>query len=156
MRNDLKQFDLKELGELKQAVYSLYRGKVPNRSFWKELNSVIQTKTKSYKWHQKPKDDVVLGEAWELRIGEFYHKHTVHKFTYLYAEYDPENEIVIGLHEHKEVFHGVKQIKKVKEWYVFPDGKVEFCNKDKFHQLVNSYGKPIYVLSVKVMSNAEH
>lgn len=156
MRKNLKQFDLKDLGELKQAVYSWYRGKVPNRSFWKELNSVIQTKTKSYKWIKKPKDKVVLGDVWELRIGEFYHKHTVHKFTCLYAEYDPEQEVVIDSHGHQEPFHGGKQIKKVKEWYFFPDGKMEFCNKDKFHQLVNRYGKPIYVLSVKVMSNAEH
>ncbi len=142
-------------GILRSFMEPWYEDKGTYADFCNELENILRT-TKSYEWHQKPKDDVVLGEAWELRIGEFYHKHTVHKFTYLYAEYDPEHEVVIGLHDHKEPFHGGKQIKKVKEWYFFPDGKIEFCNKDQFHQLVNRYRKPIYVLSVKVMSNAEH
>lgn len=80
----------------------------------------------------------------------------MHIFAYLYAEYDSKQEIVIEAHGHKEPFHRGKQVIKIKEWYIFPDGEIKFCNKDELHELVNNYGKPIYVISVKSMSNATH
>ena len=47
----------------------------------------------------------------------------------------------------------MKQIRKIKEWYVFPDGTIELCRKDEKHSLVNNFGKPIFVLSIKSYSN---
>ena len=107
-------------------------------------------------WIKKPKEGIVKGDVWECLIGRFYHKHTVHIFTWLYAEYDPKQEVVIDSHGHEEKIHGNKQVRKIKEWYFFPDGKMEFCDKDELHKLVNNYGKPIYVLSVKSMKNGTH
>ena len=61
--------------------------------------------------------------------------------------------LAIARHGHEELVHGGKQIRKIKEWYIFPDGKMSFCGKDETHELVNIYGKPIYVLSINVSSN---
>ena len=52
------------------------------------------------------------------------------------------------MHGHEELANGGKQKRKIKEWYVFPDGRVEVCDKGQLHRLVNDYGMPIYVLSV--------
>ena len=95
-------------------------------------------------------DDVVLGEVWSQPIGEFYYKNTVHRFAYLYVE---SQGLAIADHGHEEPVHGGEQVRKIKEWYVFPDGRMELCRKDCKHRLVNNYGKPIYVLSVKIGSN---
>ena len=103
-----------------------------------------------------------------------YH-HTVHRFAWLYVKDTGE---VIGEHGHEEPVNNgkskgkqskgkqtkgkkikgkkikSKQTKKFKEWYVFPDGTIAVCPRGKTHRLVNSFGKPIYVLSIKVGSNS--
>lgn len=156
MRRDLKHLDMERLNEMRQIMAKKYLSKGPNCSFWDELEIILQTETESHEWVQKPKGGIILGNVWECPIGKFYHRHTVHIFAYLYAEYDPQQELVIDSHDHKELFHGGKQVKKIKEWYIFPDGTVKFCDKDEFHQLINDYGKSIYVISVKSMSKATH
>lgn len=156
MQEKLRTFDMDCLNEMRQIMQDRYQSKGPNYSFWNELEAILQFGTEKQKWIKKPKHGVVLGNVWECSIGGFYYKHTVHQFAYLYAEYDPKQKVVIDSHRHQEPFHDGKQVKKIKEWYIFPDGKVEFCDKYEFHKLVNDYGKPIYVISVKSMSNAEH
>ena len=59
----------------------------------------------------------------------------------------------VGMHGHEELANRGKQKRKIKEWYVFPDGHVEFCDKGQMHRLVNNYGMPIYVLSIKSCRN---
>ena len=156
MREDLRQFDMGCLNEIRQVICARYQGSLPNSSFFDELESILSMGTVDYKWVKKPKDEIVLGDVWECPIGQFYHNHTVHKFAYLYAEYDPDQKVVIDFHRNEEKLEDGKQVRKIKEWYFFPDGKVEFCDKDKLHQLVNDYGKPIYVLSAKSMRNGTH
>lgn len=162
MREDLRQFDMECLDEMRRIMEDRHGCAGPVKDFLDELKKILSMGTVSCKWVKKPKEGIVKGDVWECPIGQFYHKRTLHRFAYLYAEYDPKQEVVIDSHGHeekgtdKEPFHGGKQVKKVKEWYIFPDGKVEFCDKDELHQLINNYGKPIYVISVKSMSNATH
>jgi len=121
------------------------------QSFWDELEIVLKCRhPKSNEWERMKNDDVVLGEVWRQPIGEFYYKHTVHKFSYLYVK---SQGLAIGGHGHNEPANGGKQTRKIKEWYVFPDGSIYFCGKDEYYQLYNKYDKPIYVLSVKISSN---
>ena len=75
---------------------------------------------------------------------------TVHEFNYLYVE---TQGLAIAKHGHQAPANGGKQIRKIKEWYVFPDGTIELCRKDEKHSLVNNFGKPIFVLSIKSYSN---
>lgn len=153
----LKKFDEKCLNEMRRIMEDRYGCAGPVKDFLDELKKMFSIGgTVSCQWVKKPKEGIVKGDVWECPIGQFYHKRRLHRFAYLYAEYDPEKEVVIDSHGHQESFHGGKQGKKVKEWYIFPDGKVEFCDKDELHQLINNYGKPIYVISVKSMSNATH
>ena len=158
MREDLRQFDMDCLNEIRQTMSIKHQGGIPHSIFFDELRSMLTLSegAENRKWIKKPKEGVVKGDVWECLIGRFYYKHTVHIFTYLYAEYDAEQEVVIDFHRHEEPIHGNKHVRKIKEWYFFPDGKVEFCDKDKLHQLVNDYGKPIYVLSAKSMRNGTH
>lgn len=153
MRDDLRQFDMECIEGVRQAMEAKYHGRIPNRSFLDELEQMLSVVTVSGEWVKKPKKGIVKGDVWECPIGSFQHNHTMHRFTYLYAEYDPDQEVVIDFHGHEEKLKDGKRVKKIKEWYFFPDGKVEFCDKDKLHQLINDYGKPIYVISVKVMSH---
>lgn len=121
------------------------------QSFWDELEILLKCKhPKSNEWERMENDDVVLGEVWSQPIGEIYYKHTVHKFSYLYVK---SQGLAIGRHGHNEPANGGKQTRKVKEWYVFPDGSIHFCGKDQEHQLFNKDDTPIYVLSVKISSN---
>lgn len=156
MREDLRQFNMTCIEEMRQAMEAKYYGRIPNRSFLDELKQMLSVATVSGEWVKKPKEGIVKGDVWECLIGRFYYKHTVHIFTYLYAEYDPDQTVVIDSHGHTEKSYDGKQVKNVKEWYFFPDGEVKFCDKDELHQLINDYGKAIYIISVKSMSNATH
>ncbi len=140
-------FNMARLSEIRKT-----RGKHDVfQPFWDELEIILKCKNpRINEWDKMENDDVVLGEVWAQTIGEIYYRHTVHKFSYLYVK---TNGLAIGKHGHYEPANGGKQIRKFKEWYVFPDGSIHFCGKDKEHQLFNSENSPIYVLSVKVGSN---
>ena len=142
----LRSFNVMQLKKI-EKVREKY-GPDPFQSFWNELERVLKCKQQtSNEWKRMEKDAVVLGDVGSQSIGEFYYKHTVHKFSYLYVA---SQGLAIGMHGHNEPANRGKQIRKVKEWYIFPDGIIHFCDKDEKHQLVNSFGYPIYVLSVKV------
>lgn len=127
--------------------------KDPFWAFWNELEDVLKCKKpKSNEWKQMDNDDIVLGEVWTQSIGEFYYKHRVHKFSYLYVA---SQGLVIDMHGHDEPANGGKQVRKTKEWYFYPDGAVYFCDKGEKHVLFNPYNHPIYVLSVKACSNGQ-
>ncbi len=155
-QGDLRHFDMECLNGIRKVLEDRHHGRIPNRHFLNELESILSMVTVSGEWVKKPKEGIVKGDVWECPIGSFSYNHTVHIFTYLYAEYDPNQEVVIDFHGHTEEIHGGKQVKKIKEWYFFPNGEVKSCDKDERHQLINDYGKPIYVISVKVMSHANH
>lgn len=150
-RKDLKPFDMASLEEIRKLRGEMYSGG-DNRLFWDELETILKRAdySQSDEWERMDNDEVVLGEVWSQPIGEFYYKNTVHKFAYLYVE---SQGLAIADHGHEEPVHGGKQIRKIKEWYVFPDGRMELCRKDCKHRLVNNYHRPIYVLSVKIGSN---
>lgn len=149
---ELQPFDKKRLKEIRKLrkgnKHCFSEG--ANSSFWDELECILKCNPKSYVWEQMKKDDIVIGEVWSQPIGEFYYKHTVHKFEYLYVK---SEGLVIDYHKHEESIHGGKQIMKIREFYIFPDGKIETCGKDCKHRLVNNYGKPIYVISLKISGN---
>ena len=130
-RKDLQPFDMNRLEEIRKLRSEMYCGG-NNKLFWDELEAVITSEsyTQSDEWERMDNDDVVLGEVWSQPIGEFYYKNTVHRFAYLYVE-----------------------SQGWAEWYVFPDGRMELCRKYLTHKLVNNFGKPIYVLSIKIGSN---
>ncbi len=151
-RKDLKPFDIIRLNELRHLMREKHNYcEGPNKSFWDELECILRCNPKSYEWERMPKDEVVFGDVWSQPIGEFYHEHTVHRFTYLYVD---SQGLVIGIHGHEEPFHNGKQILRASEWYIFPDGTMELCKRGCTHQLVNNYGHPIYVISLKNSSNA--
>lgn len=151
LRNDLRPFDMNCLEIIRRFRSEMYCGG-NNRTFWDELEYILKSDgySQSNEWERMENDDIVLGEVWTQPIGEFYYKNTVHKFAYLYVE---SQGLAIARHGHEEPVHGGEQVRKIKEWYIFPDGKMRFCGKDETHELINSYGEPIYVLSIKISSN---
>lgn len=148
-RSDLGTFDLARLNEIRQLRAKIYCGGA-NRLFWDELESIITSEDypKTKVWTKLEKDDVVVGDVWKLPIGEFYYKNTVHKFEYLYVE--TGRKTVIKGHGHEQMAHDGSRIRKIEEWYVFPDGTMKLCRKDQMHSLKNDYNRPIYVLSIKI------
>lgn len=146
---DLKTFGTQQLEELRE----LY-GKGSNSLFFDELETLLKIGDYSEKavWERMENDDIILGEVWSHPIGKFYHKHVVHEFSYLYVE---SQGLSIAEHGHKEPANRGKQIRKIREWYVFPDGRMELCQKDCTHWLINDYQHPIYVLSVKIKRNGD-
>lgn len=154
-RKDLQPFDMKRLNEIRKLRKGdkCYFSAGDNSSFWDELECILKCNPKSHMWARKDNDGIVLGEVWYQRVGEFYYKHTVHKFEYMYVE---SEELVIDWHGHEEAANHGKQTKKIREFYIFPDGRIEMCGKDCKHRLINDYGKPIYVLSLKICSNGNH
>lgn len=152
IRKDLKPFDMAKVHEFRKLMRNMYWDNGPNKIFWDELECILKCKPKNYEWERMENDDIVLGKVWSQPIGEFYHKHTVHTFSYLYVE---SQGLAIAEHgPHEKLIHGGKQVAKVKEWYIFPDGRMELCKKDCTHKLVNDYGGPIYVISLKISSSA--
>ena len=154
-RKDLQPFDMNRLEEIRKLRNEMYCGG-NNKLFWDELEAVITSEsyTQSDEWERMDNDDVVLGEVWSQPIGEFYYKNTVHRFAYLYVE---SQGLVIGEHGHSEQVHEGRMYRRYRrqwaEWYGFPDGRMELCRKYLTHKLVNNFGKPIYVLSIKIGSN---
>jgi len=147
-RFDLQQFNLAGLREIRKVRRKIHRYGDPYELFWNEIEAVLRTKPPylENEW-QKLEKDFVIGEVWSQPIGEFYYNHTVHRFSYLYVE---SSGVAIEEHGHEEPANGGKQMRKMKEWYIFPDGRSELCSKGETHRLVNNYGKPIYVLSIKI------
>ncbi len=146
LRKDLQSFDMRRLNEIRKARKGnkCYLSAGANSSFWDELECILKCNPKNHVWTRKENDEVVLGEVWCQRVGEYYYKHTVHVFEYMYVA---SEDLVIDWHGHD---------KKIREFYIFPDGKIKMCGKDCKHRLINDYGKPIYVLSLKICSNADH
>lgn len=146
-QQDLRPFNMARLREIQKA-----RGKNDScQLFWDELAIVLKCKhPKINEWQRMENDDIVIGEVWSQPIGELYYKHTVHKFSYLCVA---SEGLAIRMHGHDEPANCGKQIRRVKEWYVFPDGMIHFCGKGQKHQLFNKNDHPIYVLSIKICSN---
>lgn len=151
-RTDLQSFKKAQLEEIRNLRASMYCGG-DNRLFWDELEGIIKNEDypETHVWTRLENNEVVIGEVWSHPIGEIYYKNTVHKFAYLYVK---TQGLAIREHGHEEIVHNGKQIRKIEEWYVFPDGKMELCRKDEKHKLNNSWRKPIYVLSIKVANGA--
>ncbi len=149
-RSGLKSFNMACLEGIREVMRKLYCGKGPNENFWNELECVLKCNPKNREW-KRMEGENILGEVWIQDIGAFYHKHTVHRFSYLYVQ---SQGLAVAEHGHEELFHDGKQVKKLSEWYIFPDGRIEFCRRGETHKLVNNYTEPIYVLSIKVGSNA--
>lgn len=150
-RKDLKPFGMERLEEIRKLRSKMYCGN-SNKLFWDELEAIITREgyTQSDEWERLENDEVVLGEVWSQPIGEFYYKNTVHRFTDLYIE---SQEVAIGKHGHSEPVHNGEQFRQMRQWYVFPNGKMKLCKKYCTHKLVNNFGKPIYVLSITIGSN---
>ena len=143
------QARLNELRKVRKENEKSYWLEDPYYYFWEELEAILRTKQEKGSWKKLEGDDV-LGDVWEQQIGEYHHRHTVHRFSYLYVE---SRGIAIAEHGHEEPANRGKQRRKIKEWYVFLDGRIEICKKDEKHRLVNNSGRPIYVLSIKICSN---
>ena len=155
-RKDLRPFDMKRLNELRKLRKGniwWYSDNGKNSSFFNELECVLKCNPKSYFWTKKDNDKIVLGDVWSQPIGKYYHKHTVHVFEYMYIG---SQGIVIDFHSHQEVIHGGKQIAKITEFYIFDDGTMYVCPKDQEHALINTYGRPIYIISLKICRNNIH
>ena len=158
-RKDLQPFNMARLNEIRNLRSKMYCGGA-NKLFFDELEAIITSKsyTQSDEWERMKNNDIVLGDVWSQPIGEFYYKHTVHRFAYLYVE---SQGLVIGEHGHSEPIHfyeydhEITMHRQLTEWYVFPDGSMELCRKYLTHSLKNDSGKPIYVLSIKIGSNGK-
>ena len=98
-------------------------------------------------------NDIILGEVWALPIGYFRYKNTVHKYEYLYIA---STGHVIAEHGHEKTVErcSCQQIRKIKEWYIFPNGNMTLCRKDHTHHL-NHHGKPMYVISLKIWNHGK-
>ena len=138
-----EKFNLKNLKELREKTTKPYWIESPMEPFWRELEEILMNSSQKGRWKKLRGEP---GDVWRCDIGEYRHKHTVHRFSWLYVESTGE---AVGMHGHEELANGGKQKRKIKEWYVFPDGRVEVCDKGQLHRLVNDYGMPIYVLSIK-------
>lgn len=148
---NLKSFDMESLEEIRDVRRKMMRGGGDNWKFWDEIEAILTRKGYTPKpWKRMENDNIVLGNVWNYDIGEFFYKHKVHRFNYLYTTSDG---IVIAEHgPHEELVHAGKHIKKIEEWYVYPDGRMELCKKGCKHSLINNFGYPIYVVSIKITS----
>ena len=149
-RKDLQPFNMARLNEIREVRKKrrrMMRGD-SHEVFWSELEAILHTKEQSTKneWEQL-ENEFVRGKVWTQPIGNFYYHCTVHEYSYLYVESDG---LAVDEHGHERRVHGGRNIQKIKEWYIFPDGSIEMCDKDEKHKLVNNYGHPIYVISLKV------
>lgn len=152
-RIDLRTFDRKCLNEIRElrkirCISQSVKGGDNYRQFWSELEYILRNRGsfKVDEW-KRLENEFVLGEVWTQPIGNYYHPHTVHEYSYLYVE---SEGVAVAKHCHNRPIHNGKHIQKVREWYIFPDGRIEMCDKDEEHELVNDYGHPIYVISVKI------
>lgn len=152
------KFTEKDLKSIREKTMRSYWLESPLDCFWNEIKAILRTTEKPASW-KKLKGKHIHGDVWQQVIGQYMHHHTVHRFAWLYVKDTGE---VIGEHGHEEPVNirkdtkgkKSKQTKRFKEWYVFPDGTIAVCPRGKTHRLVNSFGKPIYVLSIKVGSNS--
>ena len=155
-----RKFTEKDLISIREKTGEPHWIESPLECFWKEIKAILRTTEKPASW-KKLKGKDIYGDVWQQEIGQYMHHHTVHRFAWLYVKDTGE---VIGEHGHEEPVNTrknakgkqikSKQTKRFKEWYVFPDGNVIVCPRGKTHRLVNHFGKPIYVLSIKVGSNS--
>lgn len=150
-----RKFTEKDLASIREKTMKPYWLESPLDCFWKEIKEILRTTEKPASW-KKLKGKDIHGDVWQQKIGQYMHHHTVHRFAWLYVESTGE---VIGEHGHEEPVNTrkktkSKQTKRFKEWYVFPDGTIAVCPRGETHRLINSFGKPIYVLSIKVGSNS--
>ena len=154
-RDDLKPFDMKRLNEICKLRKLRMEGKCysnsgENSSFFDELECILRCNpTKNYEWEKKEQTEVVLGEIWYQRIGEYEYNNTLHVFEYMYVK---SEGIVVDKHGHDTQvrIHDNLQTMKVREFYIFEDGKMKMCKKNEKHRLVNNYGRPIYVITLKI------
>ena len=96
-RKDLQPFNMACLKKIRKL-----RGKRdPLKLFWDELEMVLKCNhPKINEWERMANNEIILGEVWSRRIGEFYYKHTVHRFTYLYVE---SQGLAIAEHGHEDL-----------------------------------------------------
>lgn len=150
-RTDLKPFDKMRLMEIRE-LRSKMAGGGKYSIFLDELKNILEFNPPSEEWEQMEYNGIVLGEIWRQSIGEFRYKRRLHKFEYLYV---PEG-LVMSKHRHHKLVNKGNQLMYVKEWTIFPDGKIEMCDKQKVHVLMNHYKVPIYVVCIQAMSNTAH
>ncbi len=152
-RTDLKSFDITQLQTLRKLRSNMYCGG-NNRLFFDELEDIITRAdyNPNTAWERMENNNIVLGEVWTQLIGYYRYKNTVHKYEYLYVL--PRDGIIIGEHGHEELVHNGQQIRKITEWYIFPNGKMTLCRKGHTHHL-NHHGKPIYIISLKIWNHGE-
>ena len=142
----LRTFNMEELKKLTKVMLekNIKREHGPDsfKRFICELEHLIP-KRNNFEWEQMfgINNIVVLQQ-----IGKVYYKHTVHIFEWLYVK---NPGLAIGRHSNNELANGGTQIRKGREWYIFKDGTIDFCNKDQSHELVNIYDQPTYVLVIK-------
>ena len=145
---NLQPFDMDCLNKIRRLRGKMKKDGKANSIFWDELEAILVSSSciQNAKW-ERMEGEFVKGEIWRQTIGNFYHKNNVHHFTWMCIVSDG---LVIDLHGHEE--RTASGTRRVKEWYVFPNGEMNLCKKGCKHSLANNYGRPIYVLSVKIGS----
>lgn len=139
-----ESYSLTRLNEVMKKRSEFKRCAGRNKWIFEELkNYLLYSKPRPW---MKKEGEFIVGEVWEQYLGTVYHKHTKHVYTCLYVA---SEGLAVSKHGHTEVFTN-GTVKKTKEFYLFSDGKIEFCGKDMSHELTNYSDKPIYVISVKV------
>lgn len=155
IRKNLEPLNMARLREYRYEMSKKYNGQGPNNTFWDEIEHLIKRTPKRYDW-EKMESNIVKGEVWSQQIGDFLHKRKIHRYTYMHVE---SNGLVIAEHgPHWEWRYDQKDGQKISfsEWYIFPNGDMELCPKNGTHQLVNPYGYPFYLISLKIGSKAYH
>lgn len=150
IRKNLDPLDIARIREYQYMMTKKYKGRGPNANFWDELEQLVKRTPKRYDWEKMENNEIVLGEVWSQPIGTFYYKKVQHRYTYMHVEF---NGLVIAEHgPHREWRYDEEdgQIISFSEWYIFPDGHMELCPKNGTHQLVNHYGYPFYLISLKI------
>lgn len=152
-RTDLQSFGMAQLQELRKLRSNMHCGG-DNRLFFDELEDIIKRTDINFlpAWERMDNNDIILGEVWTQLIGYYRYKNTVHKYEYMYVL--PRNSIVIGEHGHEELVHNGQQIRKIKEWYIFPNGNMTLCRKGHTHYLVH-HGEPMYLISLKIWNHSK-
>ena len=151
-RTDLKSFNMERLQRIRELRNEMYCGG-NNRLFLDELEHIITSADYNPTiWERKENNDIILGEVWSQPIGIYRYLNTVHKYEDLYIA---SNGLVIGEHGHEELVHNNQDIRKIKEWYIFPDGSMQLCRKGETHKLIH-YGEPMYVISLKIWNHSRY
>ncbi len=145
---------LRKLKKIRQNLFNFPK-KDPYHALWKELYTILHTSNPKVWKELQLKTITGFGKVKVQKLGTFYYKHTMHKFTWLCLE--PHS--LIGEHSHTKYVNknGKKggQAKNITEILFYPNGIDSICKPGESHCIENTSNSELYILSVEISSKRD-